>query len=170
MATPITTIPNRPEGKPVFDFDLGDALCRVVLTTTANDGQTLHLTGWAYLIDANGLPVLDAATAAPVATVDTPATVALSGIMAGTHSLYDAWVRYQVPAGTTLDANNLREGWTSGEGAPTGTPAYGTGYYDTVEQRGYIYAQGCLNAIAQARAEALAAQIDTASKLASLGL
>jgi hypothetical protein len=169
-AIPVTTIANRPAGQPVFDFDLGDCLCRVILSTIGNDGQSLQLTGWAYVIDENGVPVLDAATAAPIATTDTTGTIALSGVLAGTHALYDAWVRYQNPACTTLDADHLPDGWTSGAGAPSGTPAYGTGYYDTAAQVGYVYAQGQLNLQAAARADALAAQIDTAAKLAAIGL
>ena len=166
-ATPVTTIPNRPAGKPVFDFAIGDSLCRVVLTTTSNDGETLHMTGWAYLIDTAGKPVLDAATAAPVATTDVPKTVALSGVMAGTHCLYDDWVRYTA---NPVDAGSLPQGWTSGAGEPTGTPAYGSGYYDTAAERGYVYAQGCFNVIGESLANALAAQIDTAAKLTALGL
>ena len=169
-ATPVTNIPNRPAGKPVFDFAIGSDTCRVVLSTVSNDGQSLQLSGWGYLIDASGLPVLDLVTATPTATVDTPHTVALSGVMAGTHTLYDGWCKYAPASGTGIDAENLPAGWTSGAGAPTGTPAYGAGYYDTTAGQGWVYTQGCMNAIGESIANALAAQIDTASKLAALGL
>lgn len=170
-ATPITTIPNRPAGKPVFDFQLdGGQYARVPLTTVSNDGQALVVSGWAYLIDANGLPELDSATATPTATADGSNSIALSGVLAGTHTLYDGWTKYIPPAGTTISATNLPAGWTSGSGAPTGTPAYGTGYYDTSGDQGWVYTQGCLDAIAQGYANALQAQIDTTAKLTALGL
>lgn len=170
MSTPITTISNRPAGKPVFDFQITPGYCRVPLATVSNDGQNLVLNGWAYQIDANGVPVLDPATGAPIATTDSTRTVLLSGILAGTHSLYDGWCKYVPAASTTLDATNLPAGWTSGSGAPTGTPAYGTGYYDMDAGQGYTYQQGCLDCAAQSFADALEAQIDNAGKLAALGL
>ncbi len=169
MSTLITTIPNRPAGKPVFDFQIAQGYARVVLSTVSNDGQNLVLTGWAYQIDSNGLPVLDPATGAPIATTDSPRTVSLSGILAGTHSLYDGWCKYTPDSQTTLTATTLPAGWTSGSGAPTGTPTYGTGYYDTTAGIGYVYVQGCLTQAAQSFADALQAQIDTAAKLATLG-
>ena len=170
MSTAITTIPNRPTGKPVFDFSITPGHCRVVLTTVSNDGQNLVLSGWAYQIDTNGVPVLDAATASPIATTDSQRTVALSGILAGTHSLYDGWCKYAPDSQTTLNASNLPAGWTSGSGAPSGTPAYGSGYYDTASGLGYTYQQGCLNQAAQSFADALESQIDTTAKLSSLGI
>ena len=170
MSTLITTIANRPAGKPVFDFQIVPGYCRVPLATVSNDGLNLVLTGWAYQIDSNGVPVLDPATGAPTATTDSTRTVSLSGILAGTHSLYDGWCKYAPASGTTLDASNLPAGWTSGSGAPTGTPAYGTGYYDTAAGQGYTYQQGCLNSAAQSFADALEAQIDSAAKMAALGL
>ena len=169
-ATPITTIPNRPAGKPVFDFQITAGYARVPLATVSNDGQTLVMSGSAHQIDANGVPVLETATGSPIRTADGTNSVLLSGIMAGTHTLYDGWCKYIPPAGTTISANNLPAGWTSGSGAPTGTPAYGTGYYDTAGDQGWVYTQGCLAAIAQGFADALQAQIDTAAKLAALGL
>lgn len=170
MTTLITTIPNRPTGKPVFDFAIVPGYCRVVLSNTSNDGQSLVLSGWAYQIDASGSPVLDATTAAPIATTDSPRTVALSGILAGTHCLYDGWCKYAPASQTTINATTLPEDWTSGSGAPTTTPAYGSGYYDTAAEQGYTYQQGCLNQAAQSFADALEAQIDTTAKLASLGI
>lgn len=170
MSTAITTIPNRPAGKPVFDFQIAPGFCRVPLATVSNDGLNLVLTGWAYQIDANGIPVLDPATGAPIATVDSQRVVLLSGILAGTHSLYDGWCKYTPAAGTTIDAASLPTGWTSGSGAPSGTPAYGTGYYDTAAGQGWTYQQGCLDQVAQAFADALEAQIDTAAKMVTLGL
>jgi len=170
MSTAILTIPNRPAGKPVFDFAIAPGYCRVPLATVSNDGQNLVLTGWGYQIDSNGIPVLDANTGAPIATTDSPRVVLLSGILAGTHSLYDGWCKYAPDAGTTLTATTLPAGWTSGSGAPTGTPAYGTGYYDTAADQGWTYQQGCLNQAAQSFADALEAQIDNAAKLLSLGL
>lgn len=171
MSTPVTTIPNRPAGKPVFDFQMpnGD-YARVVLATVSNDGQNLVLTGWAYQIDAQGLPTLDAATASPIATTDGTNTVALSGVLAGTHTLYDGWCKYMPAAGETINAQNLPAGWTSGSGAPTGTPSYGTGYYDTTADQPWIYTEGLLNALGRGYADQLAAQIDTAAKLAALGI
>ena len=170
MSTPITIIPNRPAGKPVFDFTIVPGYCRVVLSTTSNDGQNLVLSGWAYQIDGSGNPVLDAATAAPIATPDSSRTVALSGILVGTHSLYDGWCKYTPESQTTLTATTLPAGWTSGSGAPTGAPAYETGYFDTATGQGWTYQQGCLNQAAQSFADALEAQIDTAAKLTTLGL
>lgn len=169
-AIPETDIPNRPQGQPVFDFAIGDDLCRVVLATVSNDGQQLKLAGWGYLIDSAGQPLLSAATAAPTATADSMHTVALSGVMAGTHTLYDGWCKYAPPAGAVLDAENLPAGWSSGAGAPTGTPAYGSGHYDTAAGQGWVYTQGCLNAIGEGIANALSKQIDTTAKLAALGL
>lgn len=171
MSTPVTTIPNRPAGKPVFDFqmDNGD-YARVVLSTVSNDGQCLVLSGWAYVIDATGVPILDATTAAPTATADGANTVALSGVLAGTHTLYDGWCKYMPASGETINAQNLPAGWTSGSGAPTGTPAYGTGYYDTAADQPWMFTEGLLNAIGRGYADQLAAQIDTAAKLAALGI
>lgn len=169
-ATPITTIPNRPAGKPVFDFQITAGYARVPLTTISNDGQTLIVSGSAHQIDSNGVPVLDTATGSPIRTSDGTNSILLSGIMAGTHTLYDGWTKYMPPAGTTISATNLPAGWTSGSGAPTGTPAYDTGYYDTSADQGWVYTQGCLAVIAQGFANALQAQIDTAAKLAALGL
>lgn len=170
MSTLITTIPNRPANKPVFDFQIAQGYARTVLTPVSNDGENLVVTGWAYQIASDGTPELDPATAAPIATTDSTRTVHLSGIMAGTHSLYDGWVRYAPDAGTMLDASSLPAGWTTGSGTPTGTASYGAGYYDTASGLGYVYAQGCLTQIAQGFADALQAQIDTAAKLASLGI
>lgn len=170
MSTLITTIPNRPAGKPVFDFQITQGYARVVLSPVSNDGQNLVLSGWAYQIDSNGVPVLDAATASPIGTSDSPRTVALSGILAGTHSLYDGWCKFAPDSQATLNASNLPAGWASGSGAPTGVQPYGAGYYDTAAGLGYTYQQGCLNAAAQSFADALEAQIDTAAKLTSMGL
>lgn len=170
MSIPNTTIPNRPTGKPVFDFNIATGLCRVELSTVSNDGQNLVLSGWAFQIDATGAPVLSAATASPIATTDTPRTVALSGILAGTHCLYDGWCKYTPDSQTTIDSAHLPVGWTSGSVAPSGTAAYGAGYYDTVADQGYTYQQGCLNRNAQSFADALEAQIDNATKLAAIGL
>lgn len=170
MSMPITTIPNRPSGKPVFDFAISQGFCRVPLSTVSNDGQNLVLSGWAYQIDTNGMPVLDPATATPIATTDTARTVYLSGILAGTHALYDGWCKYMPEGGVTINADSLPPDWTSGSGAPTGTAAYGAGYYDTAAGKGWTYRQGELNTQAQAVADALEAQLDTAQKLATLGL
>lgn len=170
MSTPNTNIPNRPSGKPAFDFNIVPGLCRVELSTVSNDGQNLVLSGWAFQIDATGSPVLSTTTASPIATTDSGRTVALSGILAGTHCLHDGWCKYAPDSQTTLNATNLPGGWTSGSGAPTGTPAYGSGYYDTAADQGYTYQQGCLNLAAQSFADALEAQIDTAAKLADLGI
>lgn len=169
MSTPITTIPNRPAGKPVFDFQITQGYARVVLSPVSNDGQNLVLSGWAYQITDQGVPELDTATASPIATADSPRNVVLSGVLAGTHTLYDGWVRYVPDSQTVLDAQNLPAGWTSGSGAPTGEATYGAGYYDTAAGVGYVYTQGCLAQAAQSFAEALQAQIDTAAKLATLG-
>lgn len=170
MSTPNITITNRPAGKPVFDFNITQGLCRVELVTVSNDGQTLVLSGWGFRIDSEGQPMLSAATASPIATMDSIRTVELSGILAGTRSLYDGWCKYAPDSQTTIDAASLPDGWTSGSTGPTGTPAYGTGYYDTASDQGWTYQQGCLNAQAKAIADALEAQIDTAQKLATLGL
>ena len=170
MTTQITTIPNRPAGKPVFDFQTAHGLARVPLATVSNDGQNLVMSGWAYEIDAQGLPILDPVTGAPTATQDGTRTVALSGVLAGTHSLYDGWVQFMPQDTTPISATTLPEGWTSGAAAPTGTPAYDTKYYDTTADKPYVYAQGCLVQAAQSFADALDAQIDTAAKLANLGL
>ena len=172
-ATPITTIPNRPTNAPVFDFQINAGYARVPLAIVSNDGQTLVMSGWAYQIDANGVPVLDSKCAAPIGTSDGTNSIALSGVMAGTHTLYDGWCKYMPPAGTTISADSLPAGWTSGSGAPTApspAPAYGTGYYDTTAQQGWVYTQGAFDAIAQGYANALQAQIDTTAKLAALGL
>lgn len=172
-ATPITTIPNRPAGKPVFDFQVGAGYARVPLTTISNDGMTLVVSGWAYLIDASGVPVLDPATAAPTATADGQNSIALSGVLTGTHTLYDGWTKYVPASGQTIDAGHLPEGWTSGSGAPAmpdPIPAYDTGYYDTTADQGYVWSQGELTRVSQGYADALQAQIDTAAKLAALGL
>jgi hypothetical protein len=170
MSTPITNIPNRPAGKPVFDFAITPGYCRAVLSTVSNDGQNLVLSGWAFQIDASGNPVLDAATVAPIGTTDSTRTVHLSGILAGTHCLYDGWCKYVPDSQTTISATTLPEGWISGNGAPTTTPAYGSGYYDTAANQPYMYQQGCLNVNAQSFADALEAQIDTTAKLASFGI
>ncbi|MDE1907485.1 MAG: hypothetical protein KGH75_13655 [Rhodospirillales bacterium] len=170
MSTPITTIPNRPAGKPVFDFQILPGFCRVPLATVSNDGLNLVVTGWAYQIDSSGAPVLDPATGAPIATTDSTRTILLSGILAGTHSLYDGWCKYTPDSQTTLTATTLPTGWTSGSGAPTGTQAYGAGYYDTAAGQGWTYQQGCLDQAAQSFADALEAQIDNAAKLSALGL
>jgi len=170
MSIPNTTVPNRPSGKPVFDFDIVPGVCRVELSTVSNDGQNLVLSGWAFQIDATGAPILSTATASPIATTDSSRTVALSGILAGTHRLYDGWCKYVPDSQTTIDATTLPAGWTSGSGAPSGTPAYGTGYYDTFAGQGWTYQQGCLNQAAQSFADALEAQIDTAAKLTALGI
>lgn len=174
MTTPVTTIPNRPAGKPVFDFQLdGGQYCRVPLTTVSNDGQTLVVSGWAYIIDSSGVPVLDSTTNTPTGTADSKNSIALSGVLAGTHTLYDGWCKYMPPAGTTISATNLPAGWTSGSGAPstpTPAPAYGTGYYDTSADQGWVYTQGMLDSVASGYANALQAQLDTAAKLAAIGL
>ncbi len=170
MSTPITTIPNRPASKLVFDFTIVPGYCRVVFKKESQDFNTLVLSGWALQIDASGVAVNDLNTGAPICTTDSPRTVLLSGIYAKTHTLYDGWCKYVPDAGTTLDASTLPAGWTSGSGAPTGTPAYGAGYYDTAAGQGWTYTQGCLNAQAQSFADALEAQIDNAAKLAALGL
>lgn len=170
MSTPITTIPNRPANKPIFDFQISQGYARVVLSTVSNDGKRLVMSGWALQIDDTGTPVLAAATGAPEATTDSTRTIELSGILAGTHCLYDGWVKYVPDSQTTLDASNLPAGWTSGSGAPTGTASYGAGYYDTAAGQGYVYTQGCLTQAAQSFADALEAQITTDQKLALLGL
>ena len=170
MSTLIDSIPNRPADKPVFDFQITQGLCRVVLVPVSNDGNNLVMTGWAYRIHEDGTPVLDDATASPIATTDSTRTVHLSGVMAGTHSLYDGWVRYVPDTQTVLDAETLPEGWTTGTGAPTDPAAYGAGYYDTASGLGYVYAQGCLTQAGQSVADALEAQSDTATKMAALGL
>lgn len=173
-STPITTIPNRPAGKPVFDYQLeGGQYARVPLATVSNDGQTLVVSGWAYLIDANGVPLLDVATATPTGTADGTNSILLSGVLAGTHTLYDGWCKYMPPSGQSIDAANLPAGWTSGADAPavpSPAPAYGTGYYDTTAEQGWVWTQGMLHTVAQGYADALSAQIDTAAKLAALGL
>lgn len=170
MTVRIDTIPNRPAGKPVFDYQISAGYARVVLAPVSNDGQNLVLTGWALLIHADGTPVLDPATGAPIATVDTTRTVHLDGVMAGTHSLYDDWCRYAPESQTTLDADTLPEGWTSGHGAPTGSADIGAGYYDLDSGLGYVYRQGNLDVIGTAFADALQGQIDSAKKLAAIGL
>lgn len=170
MSIPITTIPNRPAGKPVFDFQITQGYARVVLTPVSNDEQNFVVSGWCYLINDDGTPKLDPATFSPIATADSTRTVHLSGVMAGTHSLYDGWVRYAPESQTVLDAQNLPAGWTTGTGAPTAPAAYGAGYYDTAAGVGYVYAQGCLTQAAQSFADALQSKIDTAAKMASLGL
>lgn len=170
MSTLIDSIANRPTGKPVFDFQISQGLCRVVLATVSNDGQNLVVTGWAYRIQEDGTPVLDDATASPIATTDSTRTVHLSGVLAGTHSLYDGWVRYVPPTQEVVSDEALPDGWTTGAGKPTATAAYGAGYYDTAAGLGYVYAQGCLTQNAQSFADALEAQIDTAQKMAELGL
>lgn len=172
-STPITTIPNRPAGKPVFDYQIAAGYCRVPLTTVSNDGATLVVSGWACQIDAQGNPVLDAHMAVPVGGNTGTNSIALSGVMAGTHTLYDGWCKYMPSSGQTIDANNLPAGWTSGSGAPATpdpAPAYGTGYYDTAAEQGWVWTQGELARIAQGYADALQVQIDTAAKLAALGL
>jgi hypothetical protein len=172
-ATPVTTIPNRPTGKPIFDFQIGSGYCRAALSTVSNDGASLVVSGWAYLIDTNGLPVLDPVTATVTGTSDSTNTIALSGVMSGTHSLYDGWCKYVPASGQAIDADNLPEGWTGGSGdpaTPDPAPAYGTGYYDTAAQQGWTWNQGELTRVASGYANALAAQIDTAAKLAALGL
>jgi hypothetical protein len=173
-STPITTIPNRPAGKPVFDYQLdGGRYARVPLATVSNDGQTLVVSGWAYLIDATGVPVLDPATATPTGTADGTNNIVLSGVLAGTHTLYDGWTKYIPPSGQSIDADHLPAGWASGSGAPavpSPAPAYGSGYYDTTGDQGYVWSQGELNRVSQGYADALSAQIDTAAKLAALGL
>lgn len=170
--TPITTIPNRPAGAPVFDFALdASRRARVPLATVSNDGASLVVSAWAYLIDDQGLPLLAPTTAAPTATTDSTHSIALSGVLAGTHALYDAWVRYIPPAGTAIDAAHVPDGWGSGDGVPTDpAAAYGAGYYDMAGDQGYVWTQGELARIAQGCAAALAAQIDTAAKLSALGL
>lgn len=172
MSTPISTIPNRPAGKPVFDFQIAQGYARVVLATVSNDGARLVMSGWALQIDDTGMPVLSATTGAPEATPDSTRTIELSGVLAGTHTLYDGWARYVPDSQTTLSASNLPAGWTTGSGAPAGTPAsgYGAGYYDTAAGIGYVYTQGCLTQAAQSFADALEAQITTDQKLAQLGL
>lgn len=169
MATRIDTVPNRPTAKPVLDYRIGAGIARVVLQTVSSDDQNLVLTGWAFLIDESGSPVLDPATAAPIATTDSTRTVHLSGVMAGTHSIHDDWCRYCPPGGKTIDADNLPEGWTTGHGAPTGTAEIGTGYYDLDSGLGYTFNQGCLDQVGTSFADALQGQIDAASKLAKLG-
>lgn len=169
-ATPIDSIPNRPAGAPVFDFTISSGYARVPLSTVSNDGMTLVVSGWAYRIDAQGQPVLADATAAPIGTADSTHSIALSGILTGTHALYDGWVTYIPPAGTAIDAEHLPDGWTSGSGDPTGTPGYGTGYYDATGDKAWTYAQGELTRVAQGCADALQRQIDTAAKMAAVGL
>lgn len=171
IATSVDSIPNRPAGKPVFDFQIDSGYARVPLTTVSNDGSTLVVSAWAYLIDSQGLPVLAAATAAPTATTDSTHSIALSGVLSGTHALYDAWVKYIPPAGTAIDAEHLPDGWASGTGAPADPAAsYGAGYYDVAGDQGYVFAQGELARVAQGCASALATQIDTVAKLAAIGL
>jgi hypothetical protein len=170
MATRIDTIPNRPAGKPVLDYEISAGYARVVLDKVSNDGSTLVLTGWAFQINTDGTPVLDPSTMAPIATLDSTRTVELSGVMAGTHTLYDGWCRYSPASQTTLTADNLPEGWTSGHGAPTATAAIGAGYYDLDSGLGYTFQQGCLDLVAQSFADALQGQINTAAKLATLGI
>ncbi|HET6805333.1 MAG TPA: hypothetical protein VFH59_07840 [Frateuria sp.] len=171
MVTPIDTIPNRPAGKRVFDFQIEQGYCRVVLTQNSNDGMNLVMSGWAYLIDAAGVPVLDDATAAPIATVDTTRTIHLSDVLAGTATLLDGWAKYVPPAGTVINADNLPSGWASGAGKPTtdGT-AYGQGYYDTTGQVGYVWRQGAISITAQTYAETLEAQLNHETLLANVGL
>lgn len=172
IPTTVTTIPNRPTGAPVFDFALNGArFARVPLATVSNDGATLVVSAWAYLIDDQGLPVLAPTTAAPTATADSTHSIMLSGVLAGTHALYDGWCKYMPPAGTAIDAEHLPSGWASGAGVPTDpASAYGDGYYDTSGDQGYVWTQGELGRIAQGCAAALATQIDTAAKLSALGL
>lgn len=169
-ATPVTTIPNRPAGRPVFDFDIGDRLCRVTMQTVSNDGQNIVLAAWAFLINGDGAPVIDSATGAPTATPDGTNTVHLSNVIAGTKTLYDGWCKTIPEAGTVISPDNLPAGWTSGSGAPAGAPAIGTGYYDTTGAQPWTYSQGELNRVASGYAEQLALQIDTAAKLSALGL
>lgn len=170
MATRIETIPNRPAGKPVFDYQITAGYVRVVLSQVSNNGDNLVLSGWALLIHADGTPVLDPATGAPIATVDTTRTVHLDGVMAGTHALYDDWCFYAPESQTTIDADNLPDGWTTGHGAPSSPAPLGAGYYDLDSGRGYVYRQGELDVIATAYADALQGQIDSAKKLAAIGL
>lgn len=172
MSTKLTTIANRPANKPVFDFTTAAGIARVVFTPVSNDGANLVVSGWAYLIDANGTPVLDPTTAAPIATPDGTRTVALSGVMAGTRSLYDGWVIFAPDTQTTINAATLPEGWESVQSKPIDVPTagYGAKAYDTVADKPYVYEQGCLEQAAQSLADALEAQIDIAAKLANLGL
>ncbi|HET9835146.1 MAG TPA: hypothetical protein VFP88_02190 [Rhodanobacteraceae bacterium] len=172
MSTPISTIPNRPANKPVFDYQLDAGYARVPLTVIANDGDSLTVSGWAYQIDANGLPVLDAGTAAPIATKDSASTIALSGVLAKTHTLYDGWCKYVPAAGETISADSLPEGWTSGAGAPASdpAPAYGTCYFDTTAGQGWTWTMGEFQRVSQGMADTLQQQIDTTEKLAQLGI
>lgn len=170
MSQIINTIVNRPAGKPVFDFTITAGIARVVLTPVSNDGQNLVMTGWAYCINQDGTPLLDPATAAPIATTDSNHTVHLSGVLAGTHALYDGWVKYVPESGEVIHDNPLPDGWTSGSGKPTASASVGDRYYDTAGGIPYVYAQGCLLQAAQSFADALEAQIDTAEKLAILGI
>lgn len=169
-AIPISTIRNRPTGKPVFDFQIGDRYARVPLTTVSNDGQNLVVSAWACEIDAAGSPVLDTATGVPTGSADGTNTIVLSGVLVGTHTLYDGWCKYMPTSGQTVNAENLPAGWASGHGVPTGASSYGTHYYDLDAAQSYEYRQGELARVAQGHAEALAAQIDTAAKLSAIGL
>jgi hypothetical protein len=169
MSQSITTIPNRPAGKPVFDFSIAVGFARVVLSPISNDGALFIVTGWAYQIDEQGVPVLDPVTASPIATVDSTRTIELSGILAGTHVLYDGWAKYVPADSQNINDSPLLEGWSSGTGKPTAAASYGDHYYDTASGIPYVYTQGCLAQAAQSFADALEAQIDTAEKLASLG-
>lgn len=172
-ATEITTIPNRPQGQPVFDFQLSDgSYCRVEMTKVSNDGETLAMNGWAFQIDAQGAPVLSTAKASPVATRDYTRTVPLSSILAKTATLYDGWSYYVPKDGETITASTLPSGWTSGSGAPSGAPSGGIGtfYYDTSADKPWEYKRGALVYQAQALAETLEAQIENAQAMASVGL
>lgn len=167
MATPITTIPNRPAGKPVFDFQIANgALCRVALSTVSNDGQSLVVSSSVHQIDSSGNPVLDPSTGSPIRIPDQTHTVYLSNVIAGTSSLYDAWCKYS----GAVDPAALLTDWTSGSGSPTGTPVYGAGYYDTAAQKPWMYQQGLLNAIGQDRADCLSNAIEMQAALAGIGL
>lgn len=170
-STQITSTPNLPANRLVFDFKMDNGLfCRVPFDVISKDAHNMVITGWAFQIDESGNPVLDPASGSPVATIDRQKTVSLSGVIAGTHSLYDGWVRYVQPSQVTLDETSLPAGWATGAGRPTDPAAYGSGYYDTTAQLGYTYQQGCLIQAASTLADELCAQMKTQSDLAALGL
>lgn len=166
MSTPITTIPNRPAGKPVFDYTMDDGkLCRVVLATVGNDGQVLTVKSSTHQIDTSGNAVLDPGTGSPIRVPDETRTIQLSNVIAGIATLYDGWCKYP----GTVDPASLPADWTSGSGVPTGTAAYDACYYDTKGQRAYVYRQGMLGAIGQVCADNLCNHLAAQAALTAIG-
>lgn len=174
-----TDTPNLPKNKPVFDFTLEDgSYCRVAMSENSKNIDELVVSVDVFEITSDGQVKLN--DGVPFFMAQSTHTIDLGGVLGGTNTLYDGWVKYSGPE--AINAKSLPEGWTSGKGEPgktksvggksmkPKTPEYGTGYYDETNEQGYVYAEGEFQSISRSRASALQELKHSQAKLAELGL